>query len=85
MDCCRKDYSCDGMFKVSLNDNKVTISAYIVVLSSSFWHDHLTHIRYRSLMLMAKHGLISYEHDNKQTCKVCKRNLFLGLKDHQAY
>lgn len=66
-----KGYSCNGMFKLSVNNNKVNSSAYTVVLSSSLWHDRLAHISYRSLKFMTKHSLISYEHDNKQTCEVC--------------
>ena len=65
-----KGYSCDGMFKLSI-DNKVNVSVYMVDLSLSLWHDRLAHISFRSLKYMAKHGLISYKDEDKKTCEVC--------------
>ena len=66
-----KGYSCDGMFKLSIINNKMPSSAYIVELSLSLWHDRLAHISFRSLKFMAKHGLINYDQDSMQTCEVC--------------
>ena len=66
-----KGYSCDGMFKLSIINNKMPSSAYIVELSLSLWHDRLAHISPRSLKFMAKQGLINYDQDSMQTCEVC--------------
>jgi hypothetical protein len=49
-----KGYSCDGMYKLSIN-KIITNSAYIVE-SSSLWHYRLAHLNYRSLKFMSKHG-----------------------------
>ncbi|KAF2320000.1 hypothetical protein GH714_021885 [Hevea brasiliensis] len=37
-----KGYSCDGMFKLSINNN-MNISVYTVESSLSLWHDRLAH------------------------------------------
>lgn len=65
-----KGYSCDGMFKLSINNN-MNASAYMVDLSLSLWHDRLAHVSFRSLKYMAKHGLISYKNAETKTCEVC--------------
>ena len=41
-----KGYSCDKMFKLSIN-NKVNVSVYMTKLSLSLWHDCLTYVRFR--------------------------------------
>jgi hypothetical protein len=65
----RKCYSCDRMFKLGIN-NKVNVSIYMIELSLSLWHDHLTYFSFRSLKNMAKHNLISYNIEDKRTCEI---------------
>jgi len=65
-----KSYSCDGMFKFSINEINV-ISAYMVESTSLLWHARLRHLNYRYLKYICKHGYISYQHNNKNKCEVC--------------
>ena len=65
-----KDYSCNGIFKLSINNNNTHISVYMVG-SLSLWHDRLAHVSFRSLKFMAKHGLISYKDEDTKTCEIC--------------
>ena len=65
-----KGYSCDGMFKLSINNNNTHVSVYMVD-SLSLWHDRLAHVSFRSLKFMAKHGLISYKDEDTKTCEIC--------------
>ncbi|GJY48086.1 zinc finger, CCHC-type containing protein [Tanacetum coccineum] len=75
-----KAYACDGMFK--LNINKITSSAYLPDCNfiSSFniecstfnlWHNYLGHINYRTMKDMLKQGIISYNGEHKDKCKIC--------------
>jgi hypothetical protein len=57
------------MFKLGIN-NKVNVSIYMIELSLSLWHDHLTYFSFRSLKNMAKHNLISYNIEDKRTCEI---------------
>ena len=52
-----KGYSCDGMYKLSINNNNINL-AYIVE-SCDVWHARLAHLNFRSLKYMSKHGLIN--------------------------
>jgi len=54
-----KGYSCDDMFKFSINKINI-ISAYIVDSTSLLWHARLRHLNYKYLKYMCKHGYISY-------------------------
>ena len=42
-----KCYSCDGMYKLSINNNDINL-AYIVK-SCNVWHGRLAHLNFRSL------------------------------------
>jgi len=64
-----KGYSCDGMYKLSIN-NINSGFAYIIE-SSIFWHNRLAHLNFRSLKFMSKHGLISYNHNHSAKCEIC--------------
>jgi len=66
----KKGYSCDDMFKFSINKINV-ISAYMVDSTSLLWHARLRHLNYKYLKYMCKHGYISYQHDNNNKCEVC--------------
>jgi hypothetical protein len=72
-----KSYSCDDMFKFSINEINV-ISVYMVESTSLLWHARLGHLNYRYLKYMCKHGYISYQHNNNNNnnnnnnkCEVC--------------
>ena len=64
----RKGYLCDGMFKLSINNDS---SSIYIVESLSLWHERLAHVNFKSLKYMSKHGLITYSHDNASKCKIC--------------
>lgn len=66
-----KGYANDGMFKLSLDNNKVITSIYIVESSNFLWHARLVYVNFRSLKFMAKHGIIEYKHDNYNKCEIC--------------
>ena len=65
-----KGYSCEGMYKLSLDINKIMNSAYIVD-SFDTWHARLAHLNFRSLKYMSKHGLISYSNISHEKCEIC--------------
>ena len=65
-----KGYSCDGMYKLSINKNN-NISVYMVEHSISLWHKRLVHNNYKSIEYMSKHGLISCKNDVNDKCDVC--------------
>ena len=51
-----KGYSCDGMFKLSIN--KVDVYVYILESPFNLWHARLSHVNYGSIRYMSRHGLI---------------------------
>ncbi|KAG5527251.1 hypothetical protein RHGRI_028223 [Rhododendron griersonianum] len=66
-----KGYGCNGMFKLSINENN-TASSYIVD-SFSLWHSRLAHLNFRSIKNMSRFGLINY-HDNVcDKCEICAK------------
>ncbi|GLT33021.1 hypothetical protein SLA2020_076440 [Shorea laevis] len=65
-----KGYSCDGMFKLSINEIN-NVSAYIVEHSSSLWHARLGHVNYESLKYMSKHGYLTCQNDFTNKCEIC--------------
>jgi hypothetical protein len=65
-----KDYSCNGLFKLSVINKTISHFSYIVE-SSSLWHGRLAHLNFKYLKYMSKHGLISYKHDNNEQCEIC--------------
>lgn len=50
-------YSCNGLFKLSVNETKEN-SVYTID-SLLLWHARLGHLNYSSLKYLSKHGLIS--------------------------
>ncbi|KAH9672197.1 hypothetical protein KPL70_017637 [Citrus sinensis] len=57
-----KGYSCDGMYKLSINNNNINL-AYIVE-SCDVWHARLAHLNFRSLKYMSKHEAVNDEMDS---------------------
>ncbi|XP_071912380.1 uncharacterized protein [Coffea arabica] len=64
-----KGYSCDGMFKLCINKNNVSV--YIVDASYSLWHGRLAHTNHKTLQFMSKHGLISFKDNVEKRCETC--------------
>ena len=70
-----KGYSCNGMFKLSIN--KVNdISVYSLASTSStcsyfLWHGRLGHVNHKVLKFMSKDGLISYNDLENKKCETC--------------
>ena len=65
-----KGYSCDGMFKLSINNN-ISVSIYIVEQSFSLWHGRLEHANYKTLQYMSKHSMITCQDEINNKCEVC--------------
>ena len=53
-----KDYACDGMCKLNVENNKAFTSSICMLSSISFWHAHLCHINSRYMGIMSSLGLI---------------------------
>lgn len=63
-----KGYSCDGMFKLSINE----ISPIVYVVDSSLlWHARLGHLNYGYLHYMSKHNYITCKNDHVGKCEIC--------------
>ena len=65
-----KGYSCDGMFKLSINKN-IPVSVYIIEQSFSLWQSKLGHVNYKTLQYMSKHGMITCQNEINKKCEVC--------------
>ena len=65
-----KGYSCDGMLKLSINNNK-NVFAYIVEPSITVWHSRLGRVDFNSLDYMSRHGLISCCSNVRDKCEIC--------------
>ena len=50
-------YSCDRMFKLSINKVSISISTYMVDSSYSLWHDGLGHFSSKTLHFLSKNCL----------------------------
>ena len=63
-------YSCDGMFKLSIN--KVDVYVYVYILESPFnlWHAHLSHVNYGSIRYMSRNGLIPCTNGSFGKCEI---------------
>ena len=83
-------YSCDGMFKLSIN--KVDVFVYVLDSSFNLWHARLSHVNFRSIKFMSNHGVISCNNENTNSikCEICiqakmTRNLFQRMKEQHNY
>ncbi|XP_071939284.1 uncharacterized protein [Coffea arabica] len=70
-----KGYSCNGMFKLSINKVNDT-SIYSLASTSSacsyfLWHGRLGHVNHKVLKFMSKDGLISYNDLENKKCETC--------------
>ena len=64
-----KGYSCDGMFKLSINKTHAVV-AYIVD-SLSLWHSRLAHLNYGYLRFMSRNNYIESRNDHEGKCEIC--------------
>ena len=62
-------YSCDGMFKLSIN--KVDVSVYILESPFNLWHARLSHVNYGSIRYMSRNGLIPCTTGSFGKCEIC--------------
>ena len=53
-----KDYACDRMFKLNVENNKAQTSSVYILSSINFWHARLCHINSRYVGTMSSLGLI---------------------------
>ena len=53
-----KGYACDGMFKLNVENNKISTSSVYILSSINFWHARLCHINSRYVGIMSNLGLI---------------------------
>ena len=51
-------YACDGMFKLNIENNKVSTSSVYMFSSVNFWHACLCHINSRYVRIISSLGLI---------------------------
>ena len=65
----RQGYSCDGMFKLSIN--KVDVYVYILKSPFKLWHARLSHVNYGSIRYMSWHGLIPCTIGSFGKCEIC--------------
>lgn len=63
-----KGYGCNGMYKLSINNN---IASTYIVESFSLWHDRLAHLNFKSITNMCKLGLIKTEGSGCDKCEIC--------------
>lgn len=66
-----KGYCTEGMFKLSVDMNKVISSAYIVD-SYFLWHARLAHLNVKSLRYMHRNNYINLsDNELKEKCEIC--------------
>ena len=68
-----KSYACSGMFKLNVENNKISTSSVYLLSSISFWHARLCHINNRYVGIMSNLGLI-------KDCQYILKNMKLVVK-----
>ena len=68
-----KDYACDGMCKLNVENNKAFTSSICMLSSISFWHAHLCHIYSRYMGIMRSLGLIQRLSIYFEQCETCSQ------------
>ena len=64
-----KWYFCDGMYKLSINNNDINLT--YIIESCDVWHARLAHLNFRSLKYTSKHGLINCNDVKTHKCEIC--------------
>ena len=68
-----KGYACDGMFKLNVENNKVSTSSVYMLSSTNFWHACLCHINIRYVGIMSSLGLIPRLSKYFEKCETCSQ------------
>ena len=66
-------YACDGMFKLNVENNKVSTSSVYMLSSINFWHARLFHINIRYVGIMSSLGLIPRLSKDFEKCETCSQ------------
>ena len=68
-----KDYACDGMLKLNVENNKASTSSVYMLSSINFWHTRLCHINSRYVGIMSSLGLIPRLSKDFEKCETCSQ------------
>ena len=68
-----KGYTCDGMFKLNVENNKASTSLVYMFSSINFWHARLCHINSRYVGIMSSLGLIPRLLKDFEKCETCSQ------------
>ena len=68
-----KGYACDEMFKLNVENNKVSTSSVYMLSSINFWHARLFHINIRYVGIMSSLGLIPRLSKDFEKCETCSQ------------
>ena len=68
-----KGYACDEMFKLNVENNKVSTSSVYMLSSINFWHACLCHINIRYVGIMSSLGLIPRLSKDFEKCETCSQ------------
>ena len=68
-----KGYACDRMFKLNIENNKVSTSSVYMFSSINFWHACLCHINSRYVGVMSSLGLIPRLSKDFEKCETCSQ------------
>ena len=68
-----KDYACDEMFKLNVENNKASTSSVYMLSSINFRHAHLCHINSRYVGIMSSLGLIPRLSKDFEKCETCSQ------------
>ena len=66
-----KGYTCDGMFKLNVENNKASTNSVYMLSSINFWRARLCHINSRYVGFMSSLGLISRLSKDFEKCETC--------------
>ena len=68
-----KEYACDGMFKLNIENNMSSASSVYMLSSMNFWHARLCHINSRYVGIMNNIGLIPRLIKDFEKCEACSQ------------
>ena len=68
-----KDYACDRMFKLNVENNKAHTNSVYILSSINFWHARLCHINSRYVGTMSSLGLIPRLSKDFEKCETCSQ------------
>ena len=68
-----KGYTCDGMFKLNVENIKASTNSVYMLSSINFWHAHLCHINSRYVGILSSLGLIPRLSKDFEKCETCSQ------------